>query len=414
MNTVLVVAAGWHDEIPGGANRLPTEFARYLARLGQPITYLCAGTDRHPLSPVDIDGVKVWRYPPPAAPSPSVANLYAHVMASWGIARMIRARGPIRAVLGHSPLQYLGAVAGCGAGARRCYAVHSPFAGELKANHEGSVTLRHRLAWGVAALLEFMICSRSDLIHCDSFYSLGLMRTLYPGALRSKGVVLPGWLDTDRFTPATVSAPDMRARLGPPWDPAARTFFTLRRLTPRMGLDALLEAAAILAGEGHRFRVMIGGAGPQRGELQARVQALGLGPHVGFLGRITEASLVDSFRAADCFVLPTRALECFGLIILESYACGVPVIGVPVGSIPEVMGEELHDWLAEDNSAAGLADKMRAFLAQELRPDRHQVRARALQFSFRTMSARHRQLLLPERGLEDALGLPLLKHPANP
>ena len=39
---ILIAAAGWHDESPGGANKLPTDFARYLARRGHHVVYLCA------------------------------------------------------------------------------------------------------------------------------------------------------------------------------------------------------------------------------------------------------------------------------------------------------------------------------------------------------------------------------------
>ena len=134
-----------------------------------------------------------------------------------------------------------------------------------------------------------------------------------------------------------------------------------------MGLDTLLEAAAQLAEQGRTFRLVIGGDGPQRPALEAQAAAAGIGDRVAFLGRIPEAHLVDAFAAADCFVLPTRALECFGLIVLESYACGVPVVGVPVGSIPEVMGPDLQAWLAADNRAPALAERMDDVLARTAR-----------------------------------------------
>lgn len=166
-----------------------------------------------------------------------------------------------------------------------------------------------------------------------------------------------------------------------------------------MGLDTLLEATAIMARDGCAFKLVIGGDGPERKPLEAQVQRENLADRVAFLGRIPEDRLVDCFRAANCFVLPTRALECFGLIVLEAYACGIPVVGVPVGAIPEVMGVQLSSWVAQDNSAPALANKMRDFLRSRLAVSPEQLRDRALQFSLETMARKHEQALLGKHNM---------------
>lgn len=122
--------------------------------------------------------------------------------------------------------------------------------------------------------------------------------------------------------------------------------------------------------------------------------ALLLQERVAFLGRVPEEQLVDVFRAGDCFVLPTRFLEGFGLIILEAYACGTPVIAVPVGAIPEVFGNSLQHWLAHDNSPSAIAERMRDFLTNRLVAEPDRLRRRALEFDYRTMAALHERQLL--------------------
>ncbi len=387
------MAASWHDEAPGGANKLPTDFARFLASRRRHITYLCANTDHHLPERETIDGVELRRYRAPGAPPPSVANLVGHFRAARRLTAAILSESQIGTLLGHAPLQYLGALQACGP-ARRCYAVHSPFVAELQANHEGRPSMRQKLAWWVAGKIETRIYSRSDLVHCDSAYTLGLIRRAYPRSLGDKGIVLPAWVDVDRFSAVPTEARIVRQRLGPPWDADAPTFFTLRRLVPRMGLDTLISAAALLACEGHVFRLVIGGDGPQRTVLEKQVAEANLSDRVAFLGRIPETSLVDCFRAADCLVLPTRALECFGLIVLEAFATGVPVIGVQVGAIPEVMGDQFHAWLAPGGDVPGLAERMREFLLARLQADPEQLRSRACQFRFETLAEEHERVLL--------------------
>jgi glycosyltransferase involved in cell wall biosynthesis len=392
--TVLIAAAGWHDEHPGGANRLPTDFARFLAKRGHHVTYLCAsgGTDR--TTATRIDGVQVWRYRSPIGPSPSVGNVRQHWRSAREIAAAVDRERPVTALLGHTQLQYLAAAGACGDAVRRCYAVHSPFVAELREGVTGRPTLKQRAAWAGAAWMERRILAVSDVIHYDSAFTGRLMEAAYPREIGGKGLVLPGWVDVVRFRPPVESRALLRRRLGPPWDPLAITFFSLRRLVPRMGLDTLIAAAAELARSGRSFRIVLGGEGPERANLEALAAASGIADRVAFLGRVPDARLADCFGAADCFVLPTRALECFGLIVLESFACGVPVVGVPVGSIPEVMGPALRAWIAADNQAPALAGRMEDFLTGRLAANPIALRNRAMEFAFESVAVRHERVLL--------------------
>jgi len=393
MSIILIAAGGWHGDFPGGAYKLPSDFATYLATRGRDVAYLCPGQRVGRLNPELCNGVDVYRYPSPAASAPSVTNLVAHLRYSRAVAARIASNGLIEALLGHSPLQYLGALASCRP-MRKCYAAHSIFVDEWRSNHPGVQRWNVRLACAISGILERRIYSRSDLVHCFSEYMLGELRQKYERSLRGKCAVLPAWVDTKRFTRSRETRRQVRERLGSPWDPQATTFLAVRRLVPRMGLDTLLEAAAILAKEEHTFKLVLAGEGPQLQPLKDRSLALSLQDRVTFLGRVPEERLVDVYRAGDCFVLPTRSLEGFGLIILEAYACGTPVIGVPVGAIPEVFGASFHDWLARDNSPVALAERMRDFLMGRLVVDSDRLKCRASEFDFHTMAALHEHTLL--------------------
>ena len=391
---VLIAAPGWHDDAPGGASKLPTDFARFLAGRGHDVSYLCPSAIVDRMTSERIDGVDVRRYPAPDAPSPSLRNVRRHWQRTRAITADVARQRPVRALLGHTPIQFLAASQTLDAAVRRCYFVHSPFVLELREGVSGDPTLKQRIAWRAAAWMEQRILDASDIVHYNSSFTRRVMEQSYPRASAGKGIVLPGWVDDARFRPSEVPRDELRRRLGPPWEPGVATFFTLRRLVPRMGIDTLVDAAARLARTGRVFRLVIGGDGPERPALEAQVAALGLGDRVAFLGRIPDARLADHFAAADCFVLPTRALECFGLIVLESYASGVPVVGVPVGAIPEIVGPAFQAWLTADNSAPALAERMDDFLSERLVADPVALRAWAATFSLATVAERHERVLL--------------------
>ena len=115
-------------------------------------------------------------------------------------------------------------------------------------------------------------------------------------------------------------------------------FLTVRNLVPRMGLEALIESftqSRVLRDKG---LLLIGGKGFLEDRLRAQAESANLQDAVRFLGYIAEKDLPLFYQASDFFVLPTRELEGFGLVNLEAMASGTPVLGTPVGGIPEVIG----------------------------------------------------------------------------
>jgi glycosyltransferase involved in cell wall biosynthesis len=77
-------------------------------------------------------------------------------------------------------------------------------------------------------------------------------------------------------------------------------------------------------------------------------------PDVHFLGYRHGEDLARHFSAADVFVFPSR-FETFGLVVLESLACGTPVAAFPVQGPADIIGTTPHGVLSEDLRAAALA-----------------------------------------------------------
>jgi glycosyltransferase involved in cell wall biosynthesis len=147
--------------------------------------------------------------------------------------------------------------------------------------------------------------------------------------------LVPGGVDLDRFRPGDRRA--ARARLKLPAD--RRILLTVRRLVPRMGLHSLLSAMPSVLQAFPDTLLVVGGTGPLAATLRERTLQLGLEERVRFVGFIPDEDLPAYYQAADYFVLPTRALEGFGLPTLEAFACGTPVLGTPVGATPELLAE---------------------------------------------------------------------------
>jgi glycosyltransferase involved in cell wall biosynthesis len=167
-------------------------------------------------------------------------------------------------------------------------------------------------------------------------------------------VMAPG-VDTDRFRPGDRA--EARAALGVP--PGAWVAVAVRRLVPRMGLDVLLDAwRAVVAAADVPVLLLVAGDGPSRPALEAQVERLGLTEYVQFIGRVDDASLVSAYRAADVSVVPSVALEGYGLVVLESLATGTPVVASAVGGLSEAVGNFDEGSLVPPGDPEALAERL--------------------------------------------------------
>lgn len=131
------------------------------------------------------------------------------------------------------------------------------------------------------------------------------LRHVAPGRLTA----LPNGVDGDRFSPH-----------GPREGDGNLLF--VGRLVPYKGLDTLLHALAMMTDPPPLWIV---GDGPLRPRLQ--VTASRLGVPIRFLGRVPDERLPSLYRGARLTVLPSVGRqECFGISLLESMACGTPVV----------------------------------------------------------------------------------------
>jgi D-inositol-3-phosphate glycosyltransferase len=131
------------------------------------------------------------------------------------------------------------------------------------------------------------------------------------------------------------------------------------RIDSLKGIDRLMMAMAILKRRQPRLLV-IGGDEHSRREvarLDTLGRELGIGEAVSFLGTVFQERLPLYYSAADACVVPSY-YETFGLVALESLACGTPVVATDVGAASSIIRDGETGYLVADNEPGKLADKI--------------------------------------------------------
>jgi glycosyltransferase involved in cell wall biosynthesis len=164
--------------------------------------------------------------------------------------------------------------------------------------------------------------------------------------------IIPGGVDVERFKP-TLSRAEARAQLG--WPSDRFILFTPRRMVHRMGIGPLLSALAQVRQQVPEVWLAIAGKGPLRNDLEHQAAELGLGDCVQFLGFVPDDTLPLAYQAADLTVIPSQSLEGFGLVLLESLACGTPAACTPVGGMPEAIQPFAPELIFESGEVSAIA-----------------------------------------------------------
>jgi alpha-1,6-mannosyltransferase len=169
-------------------------------------------------------------------------------------------------------------------------------------------------------------------------------------------------VNTNNFTPEPDDSWETRQALG--IEPGPRLLLYVGRLAPEKNTAVLFEAFATLAKRRRwEYHIMVIGDGPQRqqlGRLEAETQS------VKWIQYSTDPlELARYYRAADLFVHPGMQ-ETFGLVALESQACGTPVVGIRGSRLDGIILHDQEGW-APENDPAALADAIEQFSARDLK-----------------------------------------------
>lgn len=341
MHVLLATNNLYPDPGATGSGRYNYEVGRELVERGHEVTVLTRSRGDVPERET-VAGMDVHRY------GASMARLPLVLREIRRRVEAIHADRPIDLVSFHGALSSLGVDRALPDALPRIYTVHGLWGVEYRDRlvdpspwaapwHWLNRSLRHRV--------EARLLGRSDRVIVLSEFMRARLARYHPDA--QSATVVPGGVDVERFVPGAAIDDQPHDEM----NTDRIDLLTVRRLTPRMGLETLLDSFARIADDADDpdgpddpdaadhpdVHLSIAGDGPLREALVDRTERLGIESDVSFLGYVPDEELPALYAGADLFVLPTLELEGFGLVTLEALASGTPVVGTSAGATPELL-----------------------------------------------------------------------------
>ena len=161
--------------------------------------------------------------------------------------------------------------------------------------------------------------------------------------------------------------------------PASRehTVCIVARLVPGKRILDACKAILRVAQDLPRTRLLIAGDGPLRGEMTSWICENGQG-RIQILGLLSWGELIRLYASCDAMIFPAKG-EKFGMVMLESLACGLPVVAYDnAGAARELIRHGVNGYLAPDGDWVRLAQSLKELLADRVKHERMRDEARRI------------------------------------
>lgn len=151
----------------------------------------------------------------------------------------------------------------------------------------------------------------------------------------------------------------VKARYGiGPLDP---TVFASGRMMVQKGMDMLVEAVPMVLASYPNAKFVIAGEGPEKAAIMGRAHEVGAAEAIRFLGALPRQDYIDLVKVSDVVAVPSRN-EPFGIVVLEAWAAGKPVVATTAGGPREFIWHDVNGFLVDANPG-GLAHGIGSLLA---------------------------------------------------
>ncbi len=167
--------------------------------------------------------------------------------------------------------------------------------------------------------------------------------------------VIPNGIDTQKFYAAEKTKAQGKCYL----KPGKKYILSLCRLSKEKGLEYLLKAFSLL--DVNDAELIMVGDGPLRTHLVGLAQQLNIANKVRFIGEVPHEDVCTWYNVADVYCLPSLWEGCPNVVI-ESIACGVPVVSTNVGGIPDLISSDDYGFIVSPGDVAQLSEALRGAL----------------------------------------------------
>lgn len=205
--------------------------------------------------------------------------------------------------------------------------------------YERSVTLRIALKLGLRRAAAVTGCSAFALGDAERRFGLD----------KRKARVIFNGVEKREVPPTPLDLPYEHYVLG------------LGRVVPKKGFDLLVDAFAKIAPHQPGVGLVIAGDGSERETLRQQAQELDLADRVHFTGGLSRGEVAAAMQKAGVLVMPSR-VEPFGMVVLEAWSAGVPVVVTPHGGAPEFVDQGISGLIADPFNPVALAAAMGTLL----------------------------------------------------
>lgn len=163
--------------------------------------------------------------------------------------------------------------------------------------------------------------------------------------------ILPTGIENGNFCVTEEEKNRIRGKYGCDGGPdtAAPLFLTVSRLAREKNIGFLLESLAIFKSRYQRpFRMVLVGDGPDRERCEKYCDSLGIRNEVVFAGMLPNRDTAAYFAAADAFLFASKT-ETQGIVILEAFAGGTPVLAVRASGVEDLVIPGFNGILTEED-----------------------------------------------------------------
>lgn len=192
--------------------------------------------------------------------------------------------------------------------------------------------------------------------HCAANYapSMSVIQELEAQGIKNLELWSRG-IDLEKFSPS-FRDPLLRKSIGV--DDTTPVLLFVGRLVKEKDLNDLVQAVELLRQWGNTFKMVFVGDGPMKEALKRRL------PEACFTGFLFGNTLSRWFASADIFVFPSTT-ETFGNVLQESFASGIPAVGVRKGGVVDVIVAGQNGLIAQPNKAQDFAQHIQILLKDE-------------------------------------------------